>query len=72
MKVFSLLGFIDYEGESLLGVYGSLKDVFNEFDRLRAEYKGSWKPEFFGYDSVGCVESELGEKIDVLKQIYYM
>lgn len=51
MKVYSLLGFVDYEGSELVGVFGSVEDVL----RCVESGKGSWWYEYMGY-----VESELG------------
>jgi hypothetical protein len=64
MKVYSLLGFIDYEGSVLLGVFGSVEDVL----RCVESGKGSlW------YDQMGYVESELGDQIeDVLEVVEYV
>ena len=61
MKVYSLLGFVDYEGSDLLGVFGSVEDV------LKCVREGKWY-----YDEIGYVESELGEKVDVLEVIEYV
>ena len=55
MKVYSLLGFINYEGSELVGVFGSVEDVL----RCVESGKGSW-----WYDQMGYVESELGDQID--------
>ena len=55
MKVYSLLGFVDYEGSDLLGVFGSVEDVLKCVD----SGKGKWH-----FDEMGYVVSELGEKID--------
>lgn len=68
MKVYSLLGFIDYEGQDLLGVFGSLDDllVFMESERVRLGR------EELGFDSLGYVVSELGSKIDVLGEVEYL
>lgn len=55
MKVYSLLGFVDYEGSELVGVFGSVEDV------MKCVSKGSGK---WFYNSMGYVESELGEEID--------
>jgi len=61
MKVYSLLGFVDYEGSDLIGVFGSVEDV------LKFVRKGKWY-----FDEIGYVESELGEKVDVLEVIEYV
>ena len=55
MKVYSLLGFVDYEGSELVGVFGSVEDVL----RCVESGTGSW-----WYDQMGYVESELGDQID--------
>lgn len=55
MKVFSLLGFVDYEGSQLVGVFGSVEDVM----KCVEEGSGKW---FF--DNMGYVESELGQKVE--------
>jgi hypothetical protein len=55
MKVYSLLGFVDYEGQDLLGVFASVEDVMQHVESLN----GSWY-----YDDMGYVESELGQPIE--------
>ena len=55
MKVYSLLGFFDYEGSDLVGVFGSVEDVI----KCVESSNGNWN-----FDHMGYVESELGEKID--------
>ena len=69
MKVFSLLGFVDYEGSSLLGVFGSVEDVL-EFVKEKRE--GSKLSERLGYDNLGYVVSELGQEVDVLGEVEYL
>lgn len=69
MKVFSLLGFYDYEGSSLLGVFGSVEDVLKFVEEKR---KGSKLSERLDYDNLGYVVSELGQEIDVLGEIEYL
>jgi len=64
MKVYSLLGFLDYEGSELVGVFGDLQSLMDcvEFGNK------DWH-----YDLMGYVESELGEKIeDVLEVVEYV
>ena len=61
MKVYSLLGFVDYEGSDLIGVFGSVEDV------LKFVREGKWY-----YDEIGYVEYELGEKVDVLEVVEYV
>ena len=67
MKVFSLLGFVDYEGSCLLGVFGSLEDLMKFLEVKR---------DSLGYDhvgySLGYVESELGQEIDELGEVEYL
>ena len=61
MKVYSLLGFIDYEGSDLVGVFGSVEDV------LECVKSKKWF-----YNDMGYVESELGQQVDVLEQVEYV
>ena len=64
MKVYSLLGFVDYEGSDLIGVFGSVEDVLKCIE----SNKGKWY-----YHDVGYVESELGEsELDVLGRVEYV
>lgn len=71
MKVFSLLGFVDYEGQDLLGVFGSLEDLmkFVEYER---QGRSHYRPESLGFDNLGYIVSELGSKIDVLGEVEYL
>ncbi len=62
MKVYSLVGGYDYEGESLLGVFGSKEDLLKFVEQGRSECRR--RPETLGYDYLGFVESELGQPID--------
>jgi hypothetical protein len=78
MKVYSLLGFIDYEGSELVGVFGSVEDVL----RCVESGKESWwyDQESWWYDQMGYVESEVGitvvgdkyEPLDVDSLIVYV
>lgn len=61
MKVYSLLGFVSYEGLELFGVFGSLEDL------MKCVREGKWY-----CDELGYVESELGEKVDVLSVVEYV
>jgi len=62
MKLYSLLGFVDYEGSDLVGVFGSVENV------LMCVKENKWY-----YDSMGYVESELDGKIDdVLGTVEYV
>lgn len=70
MKVFVLLGGFDYEGHTLLGVFGSLEDLMQFVERKRSEYH--CKPTTLGYDDLGYVESELGREIDQDGEIEYL
>lgn len=53
MKVYSVLLSVQYEGEDLLGVFGSREEAFS-FARQQ-----EWR-----YGDYGVVESELGQSID--------
>ena len=62
MIVYSLLGFNDYEGSDLIGVFHRIVDL------QKVVQEGKWY-----YDDIGFVESRLGEKIeDVLGQVEYV
>ena len=64
MKVYSLLGFLDYEGSELVGVFGDLQSIMDCVE----SGNGKWY-----YDQMGYVESELGEQIeDVLEVVEYV
>ncbi len=71
MKVYSLLGFVDYEGQDLLGVFGSLEDLQKFLDSERQD-RSHGRAESLGFDSLGYVVSELGSKIDVLGEVEYL
>lgn len=62
MKVYSLVGGWDYEGETLLGVFASEADLMQFVESRRRGC--ARRPETLGYDSLGWAESELGEPID--------
>ena len=53
MQVFTLLGSYDYEGDTLVGVFGSEQSVRNHVESR------TWH-----YDSMGFVVSEIGEPVD--------
>jgi hypothetical protein len=62
MIVYSLLGFNDYEGSDLVGVFHRLVDL------QKVVQDGKWY-----FDDMGFVESRLGEKIDdVLGRVEYV
>ena len=60
MKVYSLLGFVDYEGSELVGVFGSVEDVL----RCVESGKGSW-----WYDQMGYVGSVVGDQIESVDSV---
>ena len=62
MKVYSLVGGYDYEGEMLLGVFASKEDLLQFVESRKRGC--NHRPETLGYDSLGYVESELGQPID--------
>lgn len=69
MKVYSLLGFVDYEGSDLLGVFGSVEDLMKFVSSMERQKDGRY--EYF--DQLGYVESELGQRIeDVLGVVEYL
>jgi hypothetical protein len=57
MKIYSVILSVDYEGEDLLGVFGSREDAV-EFIKSQESYQKKW------YGDYGVVESELGQPID--------
>ena len=71
MKVYSLLGFVDYEGSDLLGVFGSLEDLM-KFVEVERQDRSHYRSEKLGFDDLGYVVSELGQKIDVLGEVEYL
>lgn len=71
MKVYSLVGFWDYEGMDLLGVFGSLESLM-EFVKVEREQYGRARPETLGFDRLGYVVSELGSKLDTLRDVEYL
>ena len=63
MKVYSLLGFVDYEGSDLLGVFGSLEDLMKFYEQSSSVR---------GFDQVGYVVCELGQEVDVYRDVEYL
>jgi hypothetical protein len=62
MQVFSLLGFVDYEGSELVGVFGSLDDLLSHVRESR-----------FWFDALGYVESALGQvRVDDRGDVVYV
>ena len=70
MKVYTLMGGHAYEGEQLLGVFGSKEDLlqFVESGKRGCDRR----PETLGYDTLGYVESELGQPIDFYGEVEYL
>ena len=58
MIVYTLLGFNDYEGSDLVGVFHRLVDL------QKVVQDGKWY-----YDHMGFVESRLGEKIESVEEV---
>lgn len=54
MQVFTLMGSWDYEGDQLVGVFGSEQSVRNHVQSK------TW-----GYDSMFFTVSEIGEPVDI-------
>lgn len=70
MKVYSLVGGFDYEGENLLGVFASREDLLQFVEQEKP--KQHRRPETLGYDTLGYVESELGQPIDFYGEVEYL
>ena len=70
MKVYSLMGFVDYEGSDLLGVFGSVEDMMKFLELKRSNM--SYLSKTLGFDHLGYVVSELGQEIDVLAEVEYL
>lgn len=70
MKVYTLMGGFDYEGENLLGVFGSKEDVLKFIEQERPKH--GRRPDTLGYDTLGFVESELGQPIDFCGQVEWL
>lgn len=62
MKVYTLMGGFDYEGESLIGVFASRDDVIKYVEQEKPKH--GRRPDTLGYDSLGFVESELGQSVE--------
>jgi hypothetical protein len=61
MIVYSVLRHVDYEGQDLLGVFGS-REQAQEFARRRLDQ----------WSSVGVVESELGQPVDFYESVEWV
>lgn len=70
MKVYSLMGGFDYEGENLLGVFGSKEDMLQFVDQEKSKHQR--RAETLGYDTLGFVESELGQPIDFCGEVEWL
>ena len=70
MKVFTLMGGYDYEGENLLGVFGSREDLFKFIEQEKPRHER--RSDTLGYDSLGFVESELGQPIDFHGEVEWL
>jgi len=63
MLIYSLLGSTDYQGDTLLGVFGSLADLTQFVQSQRAQH--SYRPDTLGFDGLGYIASPLGAAIDI-------
>lgn len=72
MKVYSLLGFVDYEGSYLLGVFGSKEDMLKFVEGIERRVRYDGVEVYSDYDSLGYVESELGQEVDVYRDVVVM
>lgn len=61
MKVYSLLGFVDYEGSELLGVFGSVEDLKQFVSKMERRVRIDGVEVYGYFDQVGYVVSELGQ-----------
>jgi hypothetical protein len=66
MKVYSVLEDVDYEGQCLIGVFGSREEAV-EFVKSQDGYKRE-----HGDVSYGVVESELGQEVDYYSMVEYV
>jgi len=72
MKVYSLLGFVDYEGSDLLGVFGSKEDMLKFIEGIERRVRYDGVEVYSNYDSLGYVVSELGQKVNMLYDVEYL
>jgi hypothetical protein len=63
---------VDYEGQDLLGVFGSLEDLMKVVDGFERRVRFDGVEVISNFDQVGYVVSELGSKIDVLGEVEYV
>lgn len=61
MKVYSVLRHVQYEGEDLLGVFGSREDAM-EFAKSKIDQ----------WSDMGIVESELGQPVDFYEMVEWV
>lgn len=66
MKVYSLFGVEDYEGETLLGVFASKEDLLKFVESEKS------KQGIRRYDRLEFVESELGQRVNYFEQVVYL
>jgi len=70
MKVYSLVGGWDYEGETLLGVFASKEDLLQFVEQEKPKHQR--RTDTLGYDTLGYVESELGQPIDFCGEVEWL
>ena len=70
MKVYTLMGGFDYEGENLLGVFASKEDLLQYVEQERPKHHR--RAETLGYDTLGFVESELGQPVDYCGEVEWL
>ena len=56
MKVYSVVGSVQYEGDDLLGIFASREDALKFIEAQK---------ESMFYEQYGIVKSELGQPVDV-------
>lgn len=66
MKVYSVLEQVDYEGCSLLGVFGSSVEAV-KFIQSYHGFQRQWAGHSYGY-----VESELGQEVEFYRDVVYV
>lgn len=66
MKVYSVIEVVEYEGSSLLGVFGSKQEAV-DFAKSQESYVEKWSS--YG---MSVVESELGQAVDMYRDIEWI
>jgi hypothetical protein len=61
--VYTLIGRIHYEGDTLLGVFASLDDILS-YVRSHQGQPDSWRAQTLGYDDLWYYVSQIGQQID--------